>query len=211
MFDDFPNRQTVRLREYDYSNNGLYFITICTSNHENLFGKIVNGNMVLNEIGKIVEIEILNTAIIRPNIKIDQCIIMPNHIHLIIQIVGATRWVARNPDKPNPDKPNNKTTLKSGTIGAIIGQIKSISLKKAQKSYCNMNIRPCNNDEIGRDICAGVGRNICAGVGRPTGSPLRWQRNYHEHIIRDEKSYNIIVDYIRNNPLKWENDKFYRE
>ncbi len=62
MSNDFPNRQTIRLPEYDYSGNGLYFITICTQNQENLLGTIANGAMVLNEFGKIVENEITNTA-----------------------------------------------------------------------------------------------------------------------------------------------------
>jgi len=86
MSNDFPNRQTIRLPGYDYSGNGLYFITICTASHENLFGAIANGVMALNEYGEIVQNEIINTAKIRDNIIIDQYIIMPNHIHLIVAI-----------------------------------------------------------------------------------------------------------------------------
>lgn len=82
------NRRSIRLPGYDYSQDGAYFITICTQNRENLFGGIIGGKMILNDIGKIIEI-IWNDLPQRFPIELDTFQIMPNHIHGIIQIVGA--------------------------------------------------------------------------------------------------------------------------
>ena len=83
---DIHHRKSIRLKGYDYSQSGLYFITICTYEGLNFLGKIENGEMILNEYGKIAEEEILKTAEIRKNIEIDGYCIMPNHIHMIIEI-----------------------------------------------------------------------------------------------------------------------------
>ena len=97
---DIHHRKSIRLKNYDYSKVGLYFITICTQNKEKIFGEITNvgahcmcsnresnTKMILSEYGKIVEEEILRTLQIRENIYIDNYVIMPNHIHFIIEIV----------------------------------------------------------------------------------------------------------------------------
>jgi len=89
MSNDFSNRQTIRLQQYDYSGNGFYFVTICTANRENLFGNIVNGQMVLNDAGKIAKDEWLKTPKIRHEIKLHDFVIMPNHFHAIIEITVA--------------------------------------------------------------------------------------------------------------------------
>jgi putative transposase len=123
------HRRSIRLKEYDYSQAGGYFITICTHNWKNIFGKVVNGEMILNKYGKIMKDEWLRTKEIRSNVMLDEYIVMPNHFHGIILIiddvfVGATRRVA----------PTVKsTTLKSNTLGSIIGQIKSIVTKNIHR------------------------------------------------------------------------------
>ena len=86
MQKDFKDRKTIRLKEYDYSEAGDYFITICTQDRRNLFGEIVNDEMILNKVGKIVEEEILKTISIRKEIDIDIFSIMPNHMHLIVSL-----------------------------------------------------------------------------------------------------------------------------
>lgn len=83
------NRQSIRLKNYDYSQNGLYFVTICTENREFLFGDVINGKMVLNNIGNMIE-KWLNKIPERfDTVELDKFQIMPNHIHMIIRIVGA--------------------------------------------------------------------------------------------------------------------------
>ncbi len=90
-FINFPRRKQIRLKNFDYTQNGAYFITICTRNREQLFGKIADGNMILSEWGKIAEEEILKTNEIRKdgNFHISYFVVMPNHIHFIAEIVGA--------------------------------------------------------------------------------------------------------------------------
>ncbi|MDH4222848.1 MAG: transposase [candidate division Zixibacteria bacterium] len=162
-------RRSIRLKDYDYSQAGRYFVTICTQNCECIFGKVVNGNMRLNKFGRVVETEWRKTPAIRNTVKLDAFIVMPNHFHGIVIIVddvpvGATRRVA----------PTVSPILKSNTLGAIIGQIKSIVTKKIHRM----------------------------GLGH-----FRWQRNYWEHVIRNEDKLFKIRQYIQNNPLKWHLDR----
>ena len=82
-----PTRKIIRLKDYDYSQAGCHFITICTNNRELMFGDIVDGIMYLNEYGKIVENELIKTAEKRPYITIDNYVIMPNHVHIIISLI----------------------------------------------------------------------------------------------------------------------------
>ncbi|MDD4530246.1 MAG: transposase, partial [Candidatus Gracilibacteria bacterium] len=85
--EKFKNKfriQSNRLSNFDYSSSGAYFVTICANNRENVFGEIVNGEIILNDIGQIVEEEILATEKIRKNVIIDEFVIMPNHVHVII-------------------------------------------------------------------------------------------------------------------------------
>ncbi len=84
------HRRSIRLKGYDYSQSGLYFITICVQNRHCLFGEIENDEMILNEYGKIAATEWINTESIRDNIRLHEYIIMPNHIHGIIEIVRRT-------------------------------------------------------------------------------------------------------------------------
>jgi len=94
------HRRSIRLRGYDYSRNGPYFVTTCVQNRECMFGQVVNGKMMLNEAGRMVEEEWLKTPAVRPQVELDEFVVMLNHFHGIIMIrngpsiVGATRRVA---------------------------------------------------------------------------------------------------------------------
>jgi REP element-mobilizing transposase RayT len=172
------HRKSIRLKGYDYSQAGLYFITICCQDRICHFGDVVNGKMVCNEYGKIAYNEWMNTVNIRKNVELGEFIIMPNHIHGIIQLLG--RGESNSPDNGNEsNSPDNggvcKTPLRSPsqTIGAIVRGYKSSVTK-----------------QLGFD-------------GK------LWQRNYYEHIIKNEKSYQTITEYIINNSAKWADDKFY--
>jgi len=157
-------RKDLRLKGYDYAQEGAYFITLCTWGRECLFGDIVNDDMQLNEIGSMVHREWMRTAIIRPNVTLDLFMIMPNHIHgIIILNVGATRRVAPTPNGPKP-----------GSVGAIVGQFKSLSTKHIRAMWPNKQI---------------------------------WQRNYYEHVIRDDMDLNRVREYIINNPKQWTMDE----
>jgi REP element-mobilizing transposase RayT len=170
------HRRSIRLKGYDYSQAGAYFVTICTHNRECLFGKINDGTMFLNEMGEIAKqcwLEIPNHF---PNVTLDEFVIMPNHIHGIIII--NDNGGANDNSPPQQIQQNKSFRSPSRTIGSIIRGYK-IGVTK----LCRQN--------------AGVNNN----------SPLQiWQRNYYEHIIRNENELNKIRQYIINNPLKWSLD-----
>ena len=88
---NLPNRQSIRLKNYDYSQEGSYFITLVTQDRIHLFGKIEDGKMILNTVGKILEEEWGNTIELRPNISLGEFIIMPDHMHMIITITAQMK------------------------------------------------------------------------------------------------------------------------
>ena len=192
------HRRSIRLKGYDYSQEGMYFVTICLRavvgaglkpaltkpTAVTTFGKIMDGEMVLNEYGQIVQMVWGELPQHYNNIQLDEFVIMPNHIHGIIvitddddtTIVGAGLKPA--PTKPAPTKPAT-TTAKHG-LPEIVRALKTFSARKINEL-------------------------------RNTRGEKLWQRNYWEHIIRNEQSYQRIANYIINNPMNWQNDKFYAE
>jgi REP element-mobilizing transposase RayT len=176
------NRQSIRLKDYDYSQKGAYSVTICVQDRKRLFGEVINGKMALNDTGNIVKNEWLNTSKIRPNIKIGEFIVMPNHIHGIIMVVGKHddgRGVLQYAPTPHQFHSSPQQFYSpSQTIGSIIRGFKSTVTKQ-------INI-----------------------IRKTPRAPV-WQRNYYEHIIRDSHELNKIREYIINNPCNWKNDKEY--
>ena len=180
------DRKSIRLKNFDYSASGYYFLTICTKNREYLFGNVVNNEMILNEFGKIVDKKI-NELKKYKNINIDICCVMPNHVHLILIIVGAGPCACPPTDphvRPLPLSSNNNFGSTQGstpTVGEYVKRLKTLT------TYIYIN-------------------NVKKNNWRPFDKQI-FQRNYYEHIIRNEKSLNKIRQYIRNNPINWDNDK----
>lgn len=171
------HRRSIRLKGYDYSQSGLYFITICCQNRAHLFGEIIDGEMVLNEAGRIAFDTWQETEQIRDNCKIHEFVIMPNHIHGIIEITHSKGSEASVGKFKSPKQ----------TIGSIVRGFKISTIKRIKELICTGELQFA-----------------------PTIESLDfkiWQRNYWERIIRDEKEYEYISNYIINNPIKWENDK----
>jgi putative transposase len=172
------------LKEYDYSQDGGYFVTICTHRREKLF---CTDNMQLNEAGEIVRDEWILTEHMRPEIIIDEFVVMPNHLHGIIfrdggvsesrNFVAAHRCAPCSTSGSPLAKAHHMSPLrrKPGTLGSIIAGFKS-------KTTLNIN--------------------ICR---QTPGCPV-WQRNYYEHVIRNERDLDRIRQYIRDNPVRWGND-----
>lgn len=184
------HRRSIRLKEYDYSQNGAYFVTICVQNRECLFGEIVDGEMVLNDAGEIIKTEWEKLPQQFSNIELDVFAVMPNHFHGIVMIqnennVGVPLVGTQNDGQPQlqTGQPQGIAPTGKNTIGDIIGAFKSLT----------------TNEYI-------------HGVKTKKFPPFEkriWQRNYHEHIIRNEKSLETIQNYIINNPVKWQDDKFF--
>jgi len=165
------HRRSVRLKGYDYSNPGAYYVTICTWNRDCIFGEIINGEMKLNEFGEVVNREWLCSSEIRREIELDEFVVMPNHIHGIIFING-----------------NGNTAHDLGANGCSPLRKRSRSLSSFIAGYKSAVTKSIN-----------ILRNT-------PGMPV-WQRNYFEHIIRNEYGLFRIREYIRNNPVQWDMDE----
>jgi|688.fasta_scaffold05694_21 REP element-mobilizing transposase RayT len=176
---EYHHRRSIRLQGYDYSQTGIYFVTICTHQRQCLFGEIRNGKMLLNQIGKIVAQEWLKSAEIRQEIVLDEWIIMPNHLHGIVVIDKKDDNDLKDDNNKGaslaPLQRNELGKRKPKSLSSFIGGFKS-SVTKRIKSICD----------------------------HP--NPVIWQRNYHEIIVRDENQLNQIRQYIMNNPQKWDKD-----
>ncbi|MBI2919330.1 MAG: transposase [Chloroflexi bacterium] len=162
------HRRSIRLPGYDYAQAGAYFLTIVAHDRECLFGEIVNGGMSPNSAGLAIESQWLNTPQLRPQAVLDEYVVMPNHFHAIVVIIGERRGVLQY--APTQYAPTFRSP--SQTVGAIVRGFKSATTKR-------INV-----------------------VRVAPGLPV-WQRNYYEHIIRNEASLHHIRQYIANNPARW--------
>ncbi len=180
------HRRSIRLKGYDYSRAGLYFVTICTRDRLCLFGKIQNGKMILNDAGTMIERQWQELINHFEKNKLHEFIVMPNHFHGIIEFpVGAPLVGALDEEGTRNVFPNTRVPTR-GTptmVGNVVGAFKSLS----------------TNEYI---------RNVKKNDWRPFNKKL-WQRNFYEHIVRDHASYLRIAEYIQTNPLKWQEDKYY--
>jgi REP element-mobilizing transposase RayT len=186
------HRRSIRLKGYDYSQAGRYFVTICVQNRKCLFGEIRLGahagaplpnttKMILNDAGRMVEKWCMELPNKFPDIEIDTYIIMPNHFHAIITNVGAHLCV-----RPNDNPPVSGEQSVSGEhIGSPLQWFKTMT----------------TNEYI---------RGVKVLGWQPFDKKL-WQRNYYEHVIRNEQSYRNITEYIINNPANWIKDQLYTE
>ena len=177
-----PNhRSSIRLPGYDYSQPGAYFVTIVTHDRRCLFGRVEDGEMVLNAAGRVASTQWLQLAYRFTNLELGEWVIMPNHVHGILVITGKGE---ASPDKlsaslntlikdASPLRPNGTIP---GSVGAIIQNFKSVTSRKI-------------NTQSGKT------------------KELIWQRNYYEHIIRNERDMLAITDYILTNPQNWDKDE----
>lgn len=159
---ELPKRKPNRLKDYDYSQSGAYFVTICVSQRRCVLGDVVSvgesialpSRINLSAYGKTVDDAIDNISKYYPTVTVDKYVIMPNHVHLLLQMHR-----------------DNGRTMSAPTISRIIAQMKGCITKK-------------------------------------TGVSI-WQKSFYDHIIRNEKEYLEIWEYIDSNPEKWEEDCFY--
>ena len=180
--EKFKNKYRIgstRLKNYDYSLNGAYYITIVTKDREHFFGNILHGKIQLSEIGKIAQQYWDEIPQHFPFVKLDDMIVMPNHIHGILWIDKTndieTSVVVETPklDVFTKRNKNHKIEWKPGTIGVIINQYKRI---------CTINSRKIKPN-------------------------FAWQPRFYDRIIRNDNELKRIRKYIVNNPQMWERDR----
>jgi REP element-mobilizing transposase RayT len=191
LFNNKYRIPSARLQHWNYANEGMYFITICTKNRKNYFGEIVSAetrgiaSLQPTEIGQIAHSEWYKTIELRPdsNLELGEFVVMPNHIHGII-IIGKNEYNmhqdqdtdAMHRVSANQTKYKNQFAPQSKNLASIIRGYKS-----AVTTYARKN-----------------------------GIIFDWQPRFHDHIIRSMDEYHRISNYILNNPTKWYKDKFYQ-
>lgn len=180
------------MKNWDYGQNGVYFITICTKNREYFFGEIVSANgeneMQLNEIGKMADAFWTEIPKHFPFIELGNYVVMPNHVHGIL-IINKTNIVddavqtlhcnvSTPPIDENASQKNeqmSKISPLAGTISAVIRSYKSVVTRNAHYIHAD----------------------------------FEWQERFHDHIIRNSESFERIQNYIQNNVTNWKEDKIY--
>ena len=186
MQNKFKNKYRIssaRLQTWDYSNNGAYFITICTQNRHHFFGHIKNQEMQLSEIGKFAEqywYEIPNHF---PMVELGNFVVMPNHVHGILII----------------DKMNYEPFVE--TRQCLVSTIKTNTIIGSSRFQ--------NQGKNTISSIVGSYKSIVTKMSRQINPYFGWQSRFHDHIIRNSKSFENIQNYIEQNPLKWDDDRFY--
>lgn len=185
------HRRSVRFPGYDYSFPGAYFITICAHRHKNIFGRCADKKMYLNAFGEIASIEWNKTEIIRKEIRLDSYMIMQNHLHAVVWITNL-----------------NLETFIVGANGYSPSCITN-KIISDNRAYRHTPLRSPSNT-IGSLIRGfkSSTTNKIHKINKKYNEPV-WQRNYYEHIIRNENELNFIREYIRTNPANWRLDKYY--
>ena len=183
-------RRSIRLKGFDYSSEGGYFITLVTHERQPLFGEVIGDEMRLNELGVIARDEWFRTAQIRPYVELfdDEFVVMPNHIHGII-------WITDPPDRWGSDSHRRGTARRAPTRET------PTNVEQFGKPVSG------STPTIVRSYKSAVTKRINEMRASPS-SPV-WQRNYHEHIIGFDHEYDAIVEYIHNNPVNWTKDDEY--
>lgn len=206
------HRRSIRLKGYDYASAGLYFITICTQNREMMFGEINNGEMMLNDAGRMVERWYAKTEENFPDIVCHEMIVMPNHFHCIWQNVGADPCVRPDNEIVHPVTGHeNGIVHPNGDASAHVDLDAHVDLG----AHVGAPLRPGTQlSTVVQWFKTMTTNEYIRGVKQLDWPPFDrrlWQRNYYEHIIRNQLSYNDIVNYIITNPSRWKDDKFYME
>jgi len=176
------HRRSIRLKGYDYTQPGAYFVTICTWQRACSFGEVVQGEMRLNKQGQIANREWMRLERRFSTADFSAFVVMPNHMHGIVVMHADGRGAGENhPDHGggrHPLRPYEGPRVIPGSLAAIV---------RAYKASVTWRIHAMRGDE---------------------GSPV-WQRNYYEHIVRDDEEYRRIIEYIQTNPLRWEADQLH--
>jgi putative transposase len=183
-------RQSFRLQGYDYRNEGMYFVTICTKDRISYFGKVENGQMILSDMGKVVFDNWLKIPQFSPHIVLDEFVVMPNHIHGILAIVASVASLHCN------DATDKDATAKNQFMSAISPKSGSISrVLNSYKGACSKEIKAASA--------------VASASLQCNDATFSWQSKFHDRIIRNEEELHRIQQYIINNPKNWKKDESY--
>lgn len=221
MQNKFQNKYRIsstRLQSWDYGNDGSYFITICTKDRKHYFGEVVEGEMKLNEVGKLAEKYWLEIPEHFNYIELGNFIVMPNHVHgiLIVNKTSVeTRFIASNIElnsELNSELNNSETRIIASKsemrLMASNGETRLIASVPKNSGGFSGEKNPMLNESISKIIRWYKGR--CSFEIRKINSDFSWHSRFYDIIIRNSKSFENIQNYIEANPKKWFADKFYK-
>ena len=179
------HRNSTRLRDYDYASSVAYYVTICTAQRAHLFGAVVDGQMVLNDVGQIALEEWRVSAQIRAELALDEFAIMPNHLHGIVWILEENPTVLLHASSASGVGASGRSPLRGNvamgpakkSLGAFIANFKAAVTKRARAASSNADLHI-------------------------------WQRGFHDHVVRDDADLERIRTYISINPLEWHLDEY---
>ncbi len=194
MSDKFQGKYRIastRLRNWDYGWNGRYFITICTAGRHPYFGVIENKNMALSEIGLLVRSEWEKSFVLRPGLYCDNYVIMPNHIHAILRI--------------DNDYSNQFDICTAETHRCASLQGASLQGASLQRDKSKFGVARRSPKSISSFVACF--KSMVTMNARKINSGFGWQTRFHDHIIRNDREYQRIANYIENNPANWGLDK----
>jgi putative transposase len=205
---EIHNRRSIRLPGYDYAGEGMYFITICTHNRQFLFGTVVNRKMVLNDAGMIANQCWKNIPAHFPNAVLHEHIIMPNHVHGIIELKNDRNIYVTTPAIPVGNDGVMGRIMNVGAVGAVV--VGAENFLPLQPGHQFQKMIPRSIASIVKGYKIGVTKWYRSNMPSFANPQTKvWQRNYYEHIIRNEQSYSTISNYIMTNPENWAEDRFY--
>ena len=211
---------SARLTGWDYRNAGAYFITICTHNREHFFGECTHGKMKLSTPGMIAQGCWYQIPFLNPHVSLGAFVVMPNHVHGVLILddmgndvdatfdvdtfesnVSTSNVVTPNVVTPNANpyfEPNNKTNM----VG--------VSINNDNKNPYFQRISPKSGSvsriiQQYKTVCTKHIRLVCPEIN------FEWQTRFYDHIIRNEVSFTNITNYILQNPVKWDEDRFYKQ
>lgn len=225
--------ESARLQSWDYGKNASYFVTICTHDREHYFGEIQKHKMHVSPAGAIAHVlwnEIKNHA---QHVELGEFVVMPNHIHGILILNGQLPDVGTTPDIGTTTDvgttPIGGTTPNDGTTH--VGTTHALSLPTDENdnptvgtghalSLPNAPSLQSEPKTPGQQRFQNPGKNTVSSIIGSFKSavtkhcnlmqlPFNWQSRFHDHIIRNEESFQRISTYIKNNPSNWEEDRFY--
>lgn len=180
-FTTFRQRKSPRLRGYDYSQSGAYFVTICCHERQPFFGQIVAGEMVLNETGMLASQCWIDQPGHFPALELDLWVMMPNHMHGILILTDPAAILPTPPDHPTASNPNHTPAGSTRpSLGSIINTYKGAVTRSERLRRAEPELR-------------------------------LWQGRYHDHIIRSAADLERIRAYVMANPACWQQDVFYAE
>ncbi len=184
LFNNKYRIESARLQNWDYASEGAYFVTVCTKDRIHYFGEIENGKMIMSNVGILANVfwhEIKNHV---KNVELGEFVVMPNHLHGVLIL--------------------NDNVSHVETRHAL-----SLQSKKIEQSEQSIGQQRFQNQ--GKNTISSIVGSYKSAVTKHAnrlGLDFAWQSRFHDHIIRDDKSFNTITEYILNNPLTWTEDKF---